>query len=96
MALGKPSSAIEWTPKDWWAETCDPNDLTKPLGLVEEAQKSIHGKCSDAFKQSMDEWEYRALKAHPEERRFPMPGVIAHQWHDAKTNRGINRDGKFW
>lgn len=69
---------------DWSA--CGANDHHMALALIGRLKKSIHGGCSPAFKESMSEWEDRALKYLRKNVGY-VPGSIRHHWHGAKKNR---------
>ncbi len=69
---------------DW--SVCGANDHHMALALVGRLKKSIHGGCSQAFKDSLLEWEMRALKYIRLNVGY-VPGTITHHWHGPKTNR---------
>ena len=79
--------ALEWTGGLFELGGMGSGDHHMALSLVGEADKSIPGGTSAAYRAAVKQWEARAVH-HINRNIGYIPGTIEHRWHGKKAQRG--------
>ena len=79
-------NAIEWTGGLVETAALGAADHHMGLALLNKAEESIHGGCTEAYKKPILQWQKHAVQ-HIAGNVSYMPGTIEHRWHGTKDNR---------